>query len=77
MSRNYERIWNEGRDEGLSQGLSQGSVNAASMLIRLGKNTLEDIAHCCSLSLEEVQKLADSLNSNSPQNADVSTRKNT
>ena len=77
MSSNYERIWNDAWNEGKDEGLSQGSVSAASMLIQLGKITLEDIAHCCSLSLEEVQKLADSLNSNSPQNADVSTRKNT
>ncbi len=68
MSRNYERIWNE--------GLSQGSVNAASMLIQLGKITLEDIAHCCSLSLEEVQKLAESLKSNSPNNTELSVGEN-
>ncbi len=61
MRKNYKDGKAEGRAEGLAEGLEAGkrqaSINNALMLIRLGKNTTEDIVKVTNLTADEVEAL--------------------
>jgi len=48
------------REEAKEEGINETKIANAKAFITLGKISLEDIANCCGLSLEQVQKLADS-----------------
>ncbi len=56
----------QGRKQGLKQGQKQGqrisSIKSATMMIKLGKLTIEEIVLCSGLLLEEVQKIANQIN---------------
>lgn len=59
------RIMEELRDEGLREGLREGrkeeQESTARRMLAIGKLTLEEIAEYASLSLDEVQRLRDTL----------------
>lgn len=48
----------EGRNEGINEGLREGRKEAARNLIRAGKMSLEEIAECVNLTLDELNVLA-------------------
>ena len=54
-----------GREKGLAEGIEKGSlkkaIEAAKNLLRLGVNTLEQIAQVQELPLEKVQELAEEI----------------
>ena len=55
----------EGRAAGMAEGRAEGArettIENAKNLLKLGKLSCEEIAECCSLPLEEVQKFAEKL----------------
>jgi predicted transposase YdaD len=51
----------EGRAEGKAEGARETAIENAKNLLKLGKLSCEEIAECCSLPLEEVQKFAEEL----------------
>ncbi len=48
-------------NQGVSQGLDQGRREVAENMIKLGKNSFEEIAQCAMMSVSEVEKLAKKL----------------
>ncbi|MBR0151594.1 MAG: hypothetical protein IJP89_09550 [Synergistaceae bacterium] len=48
----------KGIAKGMAQGITKASENIAHNLIKAGKETLEDIANICGLTLQRVQELA-------------------
>lgn len=53
MCRAVEELYKEGRKE--------GRMETAKRMLAIGKLTLEEIAECASLSLDEVKRLRDAL----------------
>ena len=51
----------EGRAEGKAEGARETAIENAKNLLKLGKLSCEEIAECCSVPLEEVQKFAEEL----------------
>ena len=51
----------EGRVEGKAEGARETAIENAKNLLKLGKLSCEEIAECCLLPLEEVQKFAEEL----------------
>lgn len=51
----------EGHKEGFEEGIKEASIEVAKSLLKLGANTLEQIADITHLSIEEIQKLKENL----------------
>ncbi|MCM1065383.1 MAG: hypothetical protein NC420_13135 [Eubacterium sp.] len=45
-------------DQGISQGISQGKKETALRMLKIGKLTIEEIAECTGLSVEEIEQFA-------------------
>ena len=50
-------IYERGLEQGLEQGEKRKAIEAAVNFLKLGKNSVEDIAMCTDLSVEEVKRL--------------------
>ena len=50
-------IYERGLEQGLEQGEKRKAIEAAVNFLKLGKNSIEDIAMCTDLSVEEVKRL--------------------
>lgn len=46
-----------GREEGREEGRKEGREETAKRMLKLGKNTLEEIAICCNLDIERIKEL--------------------
>lgn len=51
------------REEGIKKGIFEASRQTAINLIKLGKNTYDDIAECTGLQLNEILELAKQIKS--------------
>ncbi len=51
-------ILNQGIKQGKSQGISETKKKTALKMLKMGKLTVEEIAECSELSVEEVERLA-------------------
>lgn len=51
-------ILNQGIKQGKSQGISETKKKTALKMLKMGKLTIEEIAECSELSVEEVERLA-------------------
>ena len=47
----------EGREEGRKEGREEGREETAKRMLKLGKNTLEEISICCNLDIERIKEL--------------------
>ncbi len=65
---NYEAkdILNQGVKQGIEQGSNKTRHEVAENMIKLGKNTFEEIAQCTNMSIEDVETLAEKLGVLSP-----------
>ncbi len=61
MCRAVEELWKEGREKGLEEGRNKGREEGqklvAQRMLAIGKLTLEEIAECAGLTLDEVKRL--------------------
>lgn len=46
-----------GREEGRKEGREEGREETAKRMLKLGKNTLEEISICCNLDIERIKEL--------------------
>ena len=61
--RNMNSVVDEIREEGIKKGIFEASRQTAINLIKLGKNTYDDIAECTGLQLNEILELAKQIKS--------------
>ena len=61
IQRDYTTMIHGARREGKAEGARETAIENAKNLLKLGKLSCEEIAECCSLPLEEVQKFAEKL----------------
>ena len=57
MCKAMEDLWNEAMEQGIDKGLNEARKASALRMLTNGKLSLEEIAECSGLTLEEVKKL--------------------
>lgn len=61
MENQFEAGKEEGRKEGREEGVMSKAIETAKNLLKLNKNTYEEIAECTGLTIEEIKKLEEDM----------------